>query len=123
MNDILTKTFKAGAAINPRRLLKIGAADWEVIEAVDGAAAIIGVSPDATFATGDRIDVQMMGIAKVRIDGTPARGTYVTATTAGKGAAAAPAAGVNSNVAGIILVTAADEDMCDVLLAPSRIQG
>lgn len=118
MNDMLTKTFTAGAAINPCRFLKIGASDRLVIEAVDASAPIIGVSPlRPAIASGDRIDVQIFGIAKVRIDGTPARGTLVTATTAGKGAAIGAGTAVQY-VGGVIINTAADEDLCDVILTP-----
>jgi len=119
VNDILTKTYECGAAINPLRFLKIGASDGLVIEAVSAANAIIGTSPNKTFATGERIDVQIMGIAKLRVDGTPARGTLLTATTAGKGAAIG-AGTANQYVGGVIINTAADEDICDVILTPGN---
>jgi hypothetical protein len=118
MQDLQTIEFECGAAINPYRLVKIGASNGLVIEAVDAAAAIIGVSRNRVVTvTGDRIPIQINGIAKVRIDGTPARGTVITATTAGKGAAIG-AGTANQYVAGTILQTAADEDLCDVLLNP-----
>lgn len=122
-NDILTKTFIAGAAIGGNKLVKMGSADGAVIEAVDGAAAIIGVAPAAGAASGARVDIQIMGIAEVKSGGSISRGGYVTASTAGVGVASAPGAGVNSNVAGIAMVDAASGDVFPVLLAPSRIQG
>ena len=119
MNDLLTKAFTAGATINPRRFVKIGASDGLVIEAVDAAAAIIGVSPDKTTLITERIDVQIMGIAKLRVDGTPARGTMLIATAAGKGAVLGSGT-ANQYVGGILINTAADEDICDVILTPGN---
>ena len=119
MNDILTKTFTAGATINPRRFVKIGASDGLVIEAVDAAAAIIGVSPDKTVLVTERVDVQILGIAKLRVDGTPARGTLLTATTAGKGAVIGSGT-ANQYVGAVLINTAADEDICDVILTPGN---
>jgi hypothetical protein len=117
VNDLLTKTFTAGAIINECRFVKIGAADGLVIEAVDAAVAIIGVSPNKVTASGDRIDVQILGIGKVRCDGTPARGTTLIATTGGKGAAIG-AVTTGQFTGGILLTTAADEDIKDVILTP-----
>lgn len=122
-NDILTKTFTAGAAIGANKLVKMGSNDGEVIEAVDGAATIVGAAPDVATASGDRIDVQVAGIAKVKSGGTITRGGFVTASTAGVGVASAPGAGVNSCVAGYAMESCASGDLFGVMIAPSRIQG
>jgi len=123
-NLLLTKTFLCGAAVGENKLVKMGAADETVIEAVDGAAAIIGVSIHATTASGQRIEVQVMGIAIVKAGGTVARGDYVTASTAGVAVAAAPSAGVNNDVAGInCSKTAATGDLFEIKLAQGRNQG
>ncbi len=123
MNEILSKTFTAGAAIGASKFVKMGASDGLVIEAVDGAAPIIGVSPREATASGDRIDIQMMGIAKVKSGGTISRGALATASTAGVAVAAAPATGVNAYVAGNVLAASASGDLTDILLAPGIMQG
>ena len=122
-NLLLVKTFLCGAAVGENKLVKMSANET-VIEAVDGAAAIIGVSTHATTASGQRIEVQVMGIAIVKTGGTIAFGDYVTASTAGVAVVAAPGAGVNNDVAGInCSKTSASGDLIEVLLAQSRNQG
>lgn len=122
-NDLLSKTFTAGAAIGANKLVKMGAADGAVIEAVDGAASIVGVAPDVDTASGARIDVQMIGIAKVKSGGTIVRGGLVTASTAGVAVASAPAAGVNSYVAGFAMESCASGDLFGVMLNQGLTQG
>lgn len=112
----------AGAAVDEFRAVKIGAADSTVIEAVDAAAAIVGVSEFAAEA-GAEVTVQVNGVARVKAGGVIARGSFVTATTDGVVVAAAPATGANAHVLGIALATAADGDEIPVLLSQGVIQG
>lgn len=123
MNNLLTKTLKAEGAILPYRIVKMGSNDGGIIAAVDAAAPVLGITGDATYANGDRVEVMVQGIAKLKSGGTIARGGYVTASTAGVGLAAAPSAGVNNDVIGIALVTCAINDIFDVLIGQTRIQG
>ena len=123
MNELFSKAFTAEGTINPYRIVKVGAAAGGVLEATAVTEALIGVTGNVTVLIGERVAGVRLGVAKVGIDGTPAIGTFITATTGGKGAAAAPAAGVNNNVIGRILKTAADEDLCDVFLSPGMVQG
>ncbi len=123
-NAVLTKTYLCGAAIGANKLVKMGAADETVIEAVDAAAPIVGVALHATTAAGQRVDVQVMGPATVKAGGTVARGDYVTASTAGVAVASAPASGVNNSVAGLNCSKAAVvNDLFEIMLAPSQNQG
>ena len=115
-------SLTAGAAIDEFRAVKIGAADNTVIEAVDAAAAIVGVSEFAA-ASGAEVTVQIDGVARVKAGGVIARGSLVTATTDGVIVAAAPATGANANTLGIALATAADGDVIPVLLSQNVIQG
>lgn len=121
-NPLLTKTHDAGAAITKFRLLKIGAADEAVIHAVDGTAPIVAVSAE-TVASGARVEVEMAGLVEVELGGTVARGDYVTAGAAGVGVKSAPAAGVNSDVAGVAMVSGVSGDIINMMLSPCRIQG
>ncbi len=121
-NTLLTKAFNAGGAVTKYRLLKIGANDDEVIEAVGVTAPIVGVSSE-TVVSGARIDVDMAGLLKVELGGTVARGDYLTATAAGKAVKAAPAAGTNNDVAGVAMASGVNGDIINVMLMPCRIQG
>jgi len=112
----------AGAAVDEFRAVKIGAADSTVIEAVDGAAAIVGVSEFAV-AAGAEVTVQVSGVARVKAGGVIARGSMVTAAADGVVVAAAPASGANAYTLGIALATAADGDEIPVLLSQGVIQG
>ncbi len=119
MNDILTKTYLAGAAIDANRLVKLSA-DNTVIEAVDAATQIAGVSLTAA-ASGARIDVQVMGIALVKCGATIARSLPVTAEADGKAAVAALTADVYC--AGYLTETAADGDLRPLVLSPFFVAG
>lgn len=120
---VLTKTFTAGAAITKRRLVKIGSADGQVIQAAGTTAAIIGVAAELDVDSGDRVDVHVVGIAEVEAGGTITRGALVTSDVNGKAVAAAPGAGVNAYVAGIALNSAVSGDIIPVQLAPGVMQG
>lgn len=123
-NPTLSKTYLSGAAVGANKLVKMGAADEKVIEATDGSVPIIGVSLHATTGADQRIEVQVAGIATVKSGGAVGRTDYVTAGAAGVAVAAAPAAGVNSNVAGMnASKAAANGDLFEIRLSPHRLQG
>ncbi len=123
MNLGLIKTMTAGGAINPNTQVKFSADDT-VVAAAAATDAIIGVyvGPGAA-ASGDRIDIQLTGVAKLKMGGTVARGAPVTADAAAKGVAPAPAAGVNNRILGFAMRTTADGDLADVLIALGYDQG
>lgn len=123
MNPTLIKNHTAGAAVEPFRIVKHGAADGAVIHATDGSAAQIGVTGELGAAAGERVDVNRAGISLVEFGGTVARGAPVTATTDGKAVAASPAAGANVFVIGYAEVSGVSGDVADVMLAPHRLQG
>ena len=121
----LMRNFLAGSGgVRYGRLVRIGAADGQVVEATAVTDVIVGVSVQpGTAADGQRCDVALAGVADVVAGGTISRGAWVTATTGGAAIAAAPAAGVNNNVVGIALAEAASGDIIPVLLAQHRLQG
>lgn len=125
MNRILSKSFLAGATINPFRIVKMGADDDHVIQGAAVGDVLIGVvdQPLAAAAAEDRVDVTMQGIADVEAGGTITRGAFVTTNATGQATAAAPGAGVNNGVVGIALKSAVSGDIIPVLIAPTRIQG
>lgn len=122
-NPTLTKNFTTGAAVTKRRLVKFGSADFTVVQAAAATDLIIGVASELSADSGARVDVHVAGIAEVEAGGTITRGAKVTADSDGKAVAAAPAAGVNNQIAGIAMVSASAGDIIDVLLAPFTMQG
>ncbi|HSF94787.1 MAG TPA: capsid cement protein, partial [Thermohalobaculum sp.] len=74
-------------------------------------------------ASGDRVDVQMSGIAEVDCAGTITRGALVTSNATGQAVAAAPAAGTNNGVIGIAMASYVSGDVGEVLIVPQQVQG
>lgn len=114
--------LKASAALGAATLVKIGTADNECTVATGVADPILGVVEFDT-ASGAMATVQVGGIAKVIASAAITRGDKVTGATGGKGAAAAPAAGVNNYYVGIALETAVADDWVPVLIQPGVVQG
>lgn len=121
--DGLIKNFTASGAVPARSLVKHGAADNLVAVATAATDLIIGVSGELAAADGEPCDVHLDGIAEVRFGGAVDRGAKLTAAAGGEAVAAAPAAGVNNQIAGIALVTGVDNDIAPMLIAPSVMQG
>ena len=124
MNQLLVKTYVAGAAVGHRMLVKFGASDGEVIPAAAATDAVIGVTDcPGGAALGKRVDVVRLGLTEAVFGGTVARGAYVTADANGAAVAAAPAAGTNNGVVGRAEVSAVAGDIALVLIMPGQIQG
>lgn len=123
MNQLLTKNFKAEAAITKYRIVKLGAGDEQVLQGAAATDALIGVSHTITAAIDERIDVVVAGIADVELGGTVTRGGFVSSDATGRGVAPAPAAGVNNAVIGRALASGVIGDIIPVLVSPSQIQG
>lgn len=82
-NPILTKSFIAGADTRPNRCVKFSDSGT-VIEAVLAADRVVGVSkPQLTVASGDRVDVVLLGIADAIAGAAVTRGDLVTSDTTG----------------------------------------
>ncbi len=114
-NEMMQKQFVAGAAIAANRIVKFDTTDGTVIQAAAASDLLLGVCGAVAPASGERVDVVMVGIAEVEFAGTVARGAMVTADANGKGVAAAS----TNRTIGIALVTTAAGDIAPVLLAAS----
>ncbi|MBF0415602.1 MAG: DUF2190 family protein [Magnetococcales bacterium] len=123
MNPILTVAFTAGATINPNRIVKFDATDSVVIQAAAATDAILGVANYLGAATGDRVDVCLVGLADVEYGGAITRGALLTSDANGKAVAAAPAAGVNNRIIGVAMVSGVSGDIAPVLINPNQVQG
>ncbi len=122
----LVKTFFAGAAIQPARLVKFDADDRTVIQGAAAADAVFGVSdstPIGAAATGERVDVVMSGIAPVVYGGNVTRGQLLMSDSTGRAIAATAAAGTNVRVAGVAMVSGVVGDIGDISLSPGSFQG
>jgi hypothetical protein len=122
----LVKTFLAGAAIQPARLVKFDADDRTVIQGAAAADAVFGVSdstPIGAAATGERVDVVMSGIAPVVYGGNVTRGQLLMSDSTGRAIAATAAAGTNVRTAGVAMVSGVVGDIGDISLSPGSFQG
>ncbi len=112
MNELLPKTYNAGAAIAAHRFVVPGAADHAVIQAAAATHAIFGISDLGADAAGDRVDVHHVGIAKLEYGGNVTRGQLLTADSVGKGVTA----GTTARHGALALVSGVDGDIVDVLI-------
>ena len=120
----LIRNFTAAGAVAQHAIVRLGAADGEVVAATAVTDTLIGVSVQpGTAAAGERVDVAIAGVVEVAAGGSITRGAFVTTNAAGAAVAATPEAGVNNAIVGIALASAAVGDIIPVLLAQGRIQG
>jgi hypothetical protein len=122
---ILIRNFVAGSGgVAERQIVRLGAADGEVVATTAVTDTPIGVSVQpGTAAQGHRVDVAIAGVVEVTAGGSISRGDYLTTNGSGLAVAAAPASGVNNGIVGIALMSAAPGDIIPALLAQGRIQG
>lgn len=118
------KNCTAAAVVEPRRIVKFGATEGEVLKAAASTDLLLGVTgPRGADAVGDRLDVCLGGIHDVDFGGTIAQGAFVTSDANGKAVAAAPGAGVNAVIIGQAMVPGVDGDIGSIKIVPGRIQG
>lgn len=124
MNPEMIKTYDAGGAIAAYRIVKVGSADYAVVQASAATDDMVGVcrSPLGA-ASGARVDVITSGIANVEFGDTVARGKPVTADADGKAVLADPANATNVRIIGFAEISAVDGDIAAVRLAPGYLQG
>lgn len=123
LSTILTKNFKAEAAVPRRRIIKFGAADNALLVGAASGDKLIGISSEIDAAIGEPCDAHLAGIAEVEYGGAVTRGDYLTSDAVGRAIAAAPAAGVNAGIVGLAMVSGALGDIGSALISPGRIQG
>jgi len=127
MNPGLIKTFEAGGAINPARIVKFGSADYEVIQATDSSAPMAGVVVETgvetaqAYASGDRVDVIRDGLANVVYGGNVTRGKWLTSDANGKAVEASIVAGSEVHVIGRAEVSGVAGDVAPMYVQPAVI--
>lgn len=94
-NQTLAHSFLAGGTITKGAIVKFDSDDDTVIVATAATDKLEGVAL-AAAASGERVEVQLAGIAEVELGGTVARGGDVTSGAAGVGVALAAAATIKA---------------------------
>ena len=100
-NESFVKGFAPGAAVNAYRIVKHGANDNTVIQAIAPTDGLLGVANQhGAAATDDTVDVVMAGIAEVEYGGTVARGDRITADAVGRGVAVTASGNLHALISG-----------------------
>lgn len=111
-NPLLDKTFTAGGTVNPYRLCKFGGSDTAIVQAAAASDAIIGVSGQIGAASGEVIDITLVGVGEVQAGGSITRGNQVTSDANGKAVVASD----GNVIIGKAMASAADGDIFPILL-------
>jgi len=124
MNKLFIKKFTAEAIVSPRRIVKFGTSDSEVLQNAAATTKGFGVADSlGGEAIGDSVDVVMAGIAEVEYGGTVTRGDDLVADSVGRAVVAAAAAGVNDHVIGMCMKSGVVGDIGEVFLSVAVKQG
>lgn len=113
-NPLLSRSMVAEAAISAYRIVKVGAADGQVLTAAAATDLSIGVVENVAPAIGERCSVVMVGVAEITLGGTVARGAAVTSDASGR----AVTASAGNRRIGIALASGVVGDVVEVLLSP-----
>lgn len=113
------------AAIEAYRIVKFdGTVKTTVLKAAAAADALIGVAEGVDIAASGRVDVVMLGLAKVIAGAAFNPGAYLTSDGSGRAIVSAAAAGVNNGIVGIAMEEAtAAGDIVEILVNPHSRQG
>jgi hypothetical protein len=122
-NPLLKKNYTAGGAIAPYRIVRFSAADT-VVQAAAANDAAIGVSDSIAVVSGERVDVQLVGVGEVEAGAAITVGVLLMSDAQGRAIPAAAAAGVNVRVVGVALEPAvAAGDVIRFQQSPGAFQG
>lgn len=123
LSPLLTKGFRAGAAVPRRRIVKFGADNVSVLIGAAATDLLLGISAEIDADAGQPCDIHLQGIASVEFGGNVTRGDLLTSDANGRAVAVAPAAGANVRSIGIALASGVANDIGPCLISQSRPQG
>lgn len=124
MNPGFTKTFKAGGAITAYRIVALGAANGEAVQAAAATDPLIGVAQQIGASGADvLIDVCMGDLPEVQYGAAVQRGDPLTADAEGKAVPAAPAAGETVRIIGYALAAGNINAIHGFQFAPGTLKG
>lgn len=120
---LYSKGYTAEGAIPKFRIVKWGTTDTAVTLATLATDRIVGVyaGPDDAVDT-QAIEVILLGETFMEVSGAIGRGMSLTTNASGQGINAAPAAGVNTRIVALALISGTNANI-PVLVAPSWFQG
>jgi len=119
----LYKSRVAAAAFAPYQLAAFGAADHQVVPAVDPTKPLAGVADSIAVPAGLLVDVQMTEIAEVVAGGTIAAGDDLMTDANGHVVTAAKQVGVTVYLVGRAQVSALAGDVIPALITLGAIHG
>lgn len=128
-NKSLVKSFKATAAIAAYIAVKFGADDQTIALATAVGDLTIGFTNEIAataldVTNGNLVDVVLEGIAEATAGAAITRGARLTIDSIGRVITAAPGTGVNNQIIGIAMASAASADeIIPVLIQRSIMQG
>lgn len=123
-STLLTKAFKAEAAVPRRRIVKFGSSDDFVVVGAAAVDMVFGVSvADLDVVAGEPCDVHLSGVAEVDYGGNVARGALLMSDATGRAVTAAAAAGSNVRIIGVAMVAGVLGDVGVVSIGPAAFQG
>lgn len=117
------KSLAAQSAVAAFLILKPGTADMTVVPAAAATDLLIGTADSLDKAAGEMVDLDLRPIAEVKLGGSVTRGQPITSNAAGKGVAAAPAAGSNVRIIGFAAKSGVADDVIPYFRAPGVMQG
>ena len=117
------KSLAAQSAVAAFLILKPGTADMTVVPAAAATDLLIGTADSLDKAADEMVDLDLRPIAEVKLGGSVTRGQPITSNAAGKGVAAAPAAGSNVRIIGFAAKSGVADDVIPYFRAPGVMQG
>jgi len=119
-----TFTDEADLTGSIHRFVKIGAADNGVIIAVDDTVEILGLIDSVPLAAGGAVGIQTVGIGRVELGGTVARGDRITAGALGRAFDyTVPGAAATNHSAGVALESGVVNEIIRMTLSPATNTG
>lgn len=120
---LYSRGYTAEGAIPKFRIVKFGTTDTAVTLATLATDRIVGVyvGPDDAVDT-QAVEVILLGECLMEITGAIGRGMSLTTNASGQGINAAPAAGANTRIVAIALISGTNANI-PVFVAPSWYQG
>lgn len=119
-NPILVKTYEAGAAINPFRIVTFGASDRKVIQGAGITTQFVGVTrAQEAAASGDRVEACHFGIGQVQYGGTVTRGQPLTSDSVGRAIAATLDPNNQPNLVGFAIESGVVGDIRPIVVNPT----
>ena len=114
-NHVLKKSYTAGGTITRYAIVMFGSSDDAVVVGTAATDLLIGVAMHDAVS-GERVEVQLMGITEIKLGGTVTRGNDITSGAAGVGVALSAAATIKSSI-GKALASGVTGDVIPVMIS------